>query len=106
VTLPAPDQTTFAYLVINDRDGLAGAWLDEDRAHKSARESGSVVVKVPVVADYRRDTPRPAPLLVDFELFRKTVDALMGPPPPAGPDRPADDQKEGGGNPQPPEIQD
>lgn len=52
----APDEPTFAYLVIYDTNGLGGAWLDEDRAHEFARATDSVVVKLPVTADFRKET--------------------------------------------------
>lgn len=44
-----------AYLVIySDGPGLGWAGLDRDRAHEHARNTGSVVVKLPVIADYRK----------------------------------------------------
>jgi hypothetical protein len=48
-----PAEPTFAYLVIYDTNGLGGAWLDGDQAHEFARNTNSVVVKLPVTADFR-----------------------------------------------------
>ena len=53
-----PDQPTYAYLVIYDANGIGGAWLDEDRAHEYARNTNSVVVKMPVAGDYRKEGAR------------------------------------------------
>lgn len=41
------------YLVIDPHSGLGPAVLDCDRAHEYARNTGGMVVEVPVVADYR-----------------------------------------------------
>lgn len=41
------------WLVVYDRNGVAGAWLDEKRAHQFAKATKSVVVKLPISADYR-----------------------------------------------------
>lgn len=54
-TWAQPDEPISAFVVIYDRGGIAGAWLDEDRAHEFARHTQSVVVRVPVVGDYRSE---------------------------------------------------
>jgi hypothetical protein len=41
------------YLVIMDRGGIFGAYLDGDRAHQAAKSTASVVVELPISADYR-----------------------------------------------------
>lgn len=57
--LPGPAPADFevrdlaAYLVIHDRGGIGYAGLDRDRAHEYAFNTGSVVVRLPVVGDYR-----------------------------------------------------
>lgn len=42
-----------AYLVVMDRGGLFGAYLERESADKTAQAIGAVVVAVPIVADYR-----------------------------------------------------
>lgn len=52
----APDTVVadqYAYLVISDRV-IGWATIDRERAHEYARNTGSVVVQVPIVADYRQ----------------------------------------------------
>jgi len=49
---------TCVYLVVLDRGGLFGAYLDRERAHEAARHTHSVVVALPVEADYRTDVPK------------------------------------------------
>ena len=52
----APDTPTYAYLVINPRiGGMVQATLDEDRAHKLARDIGCVVARLNVVADFQAE---------------------------------------------------
>jgi hypothetical protein len=41
-------------LVVADTGGPVKAWPDRDRAHEYARNTGSVVVEVSIVADYSR----------------------------------------------------
>lgn len=43
----------FAYLAIYDRGGIGWAGTDRDLAHEYASHTGGLVVKVPVVGDYR-----------------------------------------------------
>lgn len=46
-----------AHLVIDPLGGVPiRAWLDRDRAHEFARNTESVVVDLPIVADYRPGT--------------------------------------------------
>lgn len=48
-----------AYLVVyGDGPGIGWAGLDEQRAHEYARNTGSVVVSLPVIADYRPEETR------------------------------------------------
>lgn len=46
-------QLGHAYLVIHSSGGIGLADLDPDRAHEYARNTGSVVISAPIVADYR-----------------------------------------------------
>lgn len=41
------------YLVVMDRGGLFGAYLEQERAEQAAQAIGAVVAAVPVLADYR-----------------------------------------------------
>lgn len=41
------------YLVVMDRGGIFGAYLERDRAEETARAIEAVVAEVPVIADYR-----------------------------------------------------
>lgn len=54
VAPPAPVRFSSAYLVIYDQGGIGWAGLDADRADEFARNTDSIVVQVPVVADYRQ----------------------------------------------------
>lgn len=51
-----------AWLVVMDRGGIFGCWLDEQRAHEAAKAIGGVAVMLPVAADYR-----PAPAAAEAE---------------------------------------
>jgi hypothetical protein len=42
-----------AYLVVMDRGGLFGAYLEHESADKAAQAIGAVVVTAPIIADYR-----------------------------------------------------
>lgn len=42
-----------AYLVVIDRGGIIGAYLDKAIATERARQVDGVVVEVPIVVDYR-----------------------------------------------------
>lgn len=47
--------TPSGYLVVYvDPDGLAGVWMDRVRAEEVARNTASVVLAAPVIADYRQ----------------------------------------------------
>jgi hypothetical protein len=46
---PAPE----VYLVIQDRGGIFGAYLDAYRAMEAARNIGGVVCTLPIAADFR-----------------------------------------------------
>jgi hypothetical protein len=50
---PAPTGARYVYLVIYDRGGIGWAGTDEERAYEYALHTGSVVARLPVVADYR-----------------------------------------------------
>jgi hypothetical protein len=50
-----------AYLVVQDRGGIFGAYLDSSTAHEAARHTGSVVVALPIEADYRPHTEKGQP---------------------------------------------
>jgi hypothetical protein len=52
----APSQTRGVYVVVYERGGIAGAFLDEDDALQLAEVTGSVVALLPIVADYRKGT--------------------------------------------------
>lgn len=41
------------YLVVQEGGGLAGAYLDADRAARIAEATGAVIAAAPVIADYR-----------------------------------------------------
>lgn len=47
----------YVWLVVMDRGGLFGVWPDEARADEAARNVNGVLVRVPVVADYREPEP-------------------------------------------------
>lgn len=50
----ATEAAVRVHLVIFDRGGLSGAYLDEFAAHRAAQvEDGGVVVTLPATADYR-----------------------------------------------------
>jgi len=53
MTTQTPSQDV--YLVVYDRGGIGWAGTDRDRAHEFARNTASVVARLPVVADYRSD---------------------------------------------------
>ena len=48
------EQADSVYLVVADRGGLLGAWLDREPADRYARATESVVVVLPIAADYRQ----------------------------------------------------
>lgn len=50
--LDAKDSTR-VYLVVLDRGGLFGAYVDQGVADRAARAAGALVAAVPVIADYR-----------------------------------------------------
>jgi hypothetical protein len=53
--------TSHIHLVLlPDRAGLYGAWLDREVAHKRAKFIGGVVAEVPITGDYRdrQEDPR------------------------------------------------
>lgn len=47
------DEEKNVYLVVMDRGGLFGAYLQRERAEESAKAIEAVVAAVPVLADYR-----------------------------------------------------
>lgn len=47
-------EVTYAYLVINPGGGEAKGYAMEAQANAFAKPQGHIVVKVPVVADYRQ----------------------------------------------------
>lgn len=50
--------TSYVHLVmLPERAGLYGAWLDEAVAHEHARKIGGVVAAVPISGDYRARQP-------------------------------------------------
>lgn len=46
-------QGVAVYLVVMDRGGLFGAFLDFDRAREAARNINGVLVALPIAEDYR-----------------------------------------------------
>lgn len=48
----------FAYLVLYGSGGLAGVYLDEHKAHETAKSREGVVARMPLIADYRVPTPQ------------------------------------------------